>query len=92
VREGHTLDPFAQSPEAAIMDWADDITYAVHDLVDFYCAGQIPVDRLADDSDPTERESFFEEVFSRGKEEASRRAELPSLGGWNLRGGGSRTA
>lgn len=76
VREGHTLDPFAQSPEAAIMDWADDITYAVHDLVDFYCAGQIPVDRLADDSDPTERESFFEEVFSRRKEWAPRRADL----------------
>jgi dGTPase len=65
VREGHSVDPFAQSPEAAIMDWADDITYAVHDLVDFYCAGQIPVDRLADDNDPAERESFFAEVFAR---------------------------
>lgn len=76
VRERHALDPFAKSPEAAIMDWADDITYAVHDLVDFYCAGQIPVDRLADDNDPAERDSFFAEVFARRLDLAPRRADL----------------
>ena len=42
VRQINSLHSFAKIPEAAIMDWADDITYAVHDLVDFYCAGQIP--------------------------------------------------
>lgn len=36
------------SVEAQIMDWADDITYAVHDLEDFYRAGLIPLDRLRD--------------------------------------------
>jgi hypothetical protein len=76
VHEGHSLDPFAKSPEAAIMDWADDITYAVHDLVDFYCAGQIPVDRLADDNDPAERDIFFAEVFARRLDLAPRRADL----------------
>jgi dGTPase len=33
--------------EAEIMDWADDLTYAVHDVDDFFRAGLIPLDRLA---------------------------------------------
>ena len=45
-----------RSLEACIMDWADDITYAVHDLDDFSRAGLIPLDKLA--SDPRERERF----------------------------------
>ncbi len=38
-----------KSLEAEIMDWADDVTYAVHDVDDFYCAGLIPLDRLRSD-------------------------------------------
>lgn len=30
---------------AEIMDWADDLTFAVHDLLDFFSAGRIPIDR-----------------------------------------------
>lgn len=32
--------------EAQIMDWADDVTYAVHDLQDFFRSGLIPLHEL----------------------------------------------
>ncbi len=76
VRQDQPSNAFHQSVEAAIMDWSDDITYAVHDLVDFYCAGQIPLDRLADDDDSAERDVFFSQVFARRKDLLPRRAEL----------------
>jgi dGTPase len=50
--------------EAELMDWADDITYSVHDLEDFYRGGRLPLHLLAH-RDPRERESFFENVFER---------------------------
>lgn len=31
---------------AGIMDYADDLTYAIHDLTDFYMDGRLPLDRL----------------------------------------------
>jgi dGTPase len=34
-------------PEAEIMDWSDDISYAVHDVEDFFRAGRIPLHRIA---------------------------------------------
>ncbi len=40
----------ARSIEAQCMDWADDITYAIHDLEDFYRAGFIPLEQLALDT------------------------------------------
>lgn len=33
--------------ESEIMDWADDISYAVHDLEDFFRAGLIPLHQIA---------------------------------------------
>lgn len=52
-----------RSLEAALMDWADDVAYAVHDLEDFFRAGLIPLDRLA--TDTTERERFLLSDFKR---------------------------
>lgn len=40
------MAPTQRSIEADIMDQADDISYAVHDLEDFYRAGLIPLDRI----------------------------------------------
>lgn len=51
--------------EADIMDWADDISYAVHDLEDFYRAGKIPLERLP--KSQTEIDSFLSGMVRRLK-------------------------
>lgn len=53
---------YRRTVEAKIMDWADDVTYAVHDVVDFYCAGLIPLEDLFQDT--AEREAFIEHFES----------------------------
>jgi len=55
----------ARSPEAALMDWADDVTYSVHDLEDFFRAGRIPIHLLARASESLEQRHFFDDVYRR---------------------------
>jgi dGTPase len=57
-----TVRPGQRTLEAELMDWSDDITYAVHDLDDFYRVGLVPLERLRTDGD--ERRRFFESFFS----------------------------
>ena len=45
--------------EAQLMDWADDITYSVHDLDDFFRARKIPLHLLANRRYERERATFF---------------------------------
>ena len=77
VRAEQPFGTRVKSIEAELMDWADDITFSVHDLIDFYCTGQIPLDQLAWDGDGSdERAAFFDEVFHRNEELLPRRHDL----------------
>ena len=62
----------AKSPEAELMDWADDIAYSVHDLDDFYRASLIPLDRLLTDAD--EQNNFLMNIISRLERDPKRSA------------------
>jgi dGTPase len=62
---GEEFGAETKSLEAEIMDWSDDIAYALHDVEDFYRAGLIPLDRLI--SEESERLEFYKGAFSRLK-------------------------
>ena len=64
ARELMKGDGDIRGAEADLMNLADDITYAVHDVADFYRAGLIPLHRLASRKS-VERKRFYEGVFSR---------------------------
>jgi dGTPase len=67
--------PAEKSVEAEIMDWSDDLTYAIHDVEDFYRAGLIPLHLLNQPQLPgtdKERLRFLNYVYSR-------RDEIPEL-------------
>lgn len=43
------LQPNRRSAEALLMDWADDVAYATHDIDDYVRNGLIPLERIRDD-------------------------------------------
>jgi dGTPase len=68
ARELHPSPDDAPCIEAQIMDWADDITYSVHDTEDFYRAGLIPLELLAVSED--ERRRFIAGAIHRRQDTA----------------------
>jgi len=62
VREARVVNQ--RSLIAEIMDWADDLTFAIHDLLDFFCAGRIPIDRCKSSNSP-ELQRILKGMFSR---------------------------
>jgi dGTPase len=69
--------PEELSLTARIMDWADDVTYAVHDLDDFYQAGLVPLHLLctarADPQHHKELDRFAEGLRAAGREDIDKR-------------------
>jgi dGTPase len=63
ARRGLSIAARERTIEAEIMDWADDVAYAVHDLEDFYRADFIPLDTLA--GNPAAMEPLYERAAIR---------------------------
>lgn len=65
------IEHSTRSVEAELMDWADDLTYAIHDAEDFYRAGLIPLHLLLPSGQgprsSSERERFLSYVASKRK-------------------------
>lgn len=74
VRQGSTEDKLTL--EAELMDWADDVTYAVQCLEDFYRVGLVPIHLLMSGA---EHERFIEIVVQKDQFQSLEREEISEM-------------
>ena len=86
TRRLHAVGDEGRCANAEIMNWADDIAYAIHDVEDFYRSGLVPLDRLY--WSQAERRSLLDWLWKRWtslQEQEGRMAPIP-LDNWGLAG------
>ncbi|MTV24881.1 dNTP triphosphohydrolase [Nitriliruptoraceae bacterium ZYF776] len=66
---------YTQSFEAQVMEWADDVAYAVHDLEDFYLSGDLPLALLTQSA--AARDRIGAQLVAR-RERRGKLADAPS--------------
>jgi dGTPase len=70
-----------RSIESEVMDWADDIAYAVHDLEDFHRSGRISLDRIVLMANAEVSSNEFEEILQFALKKIN---EVPDMEVWEF--------